>query len=281
MICYKTMNPSFRWVARLAIPLLLAPAAAAAQQPQDCFDSIHVDPEVPTAIDPVAVTIEGLVNYCSGVRIAAIGERGVLGPPFEHELNIVVAMRDPVLPPGVSCPAAEVPYTLVAHLPQTLAQNNPHDGPHRVGLYLRLEDPAGNVRLLKPCGEIGVYVESGFRDAELLHDGRFRVTVEWKVGSGNRLGYVVPSAHEPPADAALFWFFAPENWELMVKVLDGCALNGHWWVLGAAATDVEFRLQIVDTMTGAAWEHRNPRGILAPAFADVEAFDGCPGSGGS
>jgi hypothetical protein len=58
----------------------------------------------------------------------------------------------------------------------------------------------------------------------------------------------------------------------MVKVLDGCAVNQHYWAIGAAATDVKFTLRITDTQTGDAWAYRSPAGRLAPAFADVQAF---------
>ena len=31
-------------------------------------------------------------------------------------------------------------------------------------------------------------------------------------------------------DSGLFTFFDGENWEVLVKVLNGCEMNGHWWV---------------------------------------------------
>jgi hypothetical protein len=49
------------------------------------------------------------------------------------------------------------------------------------------------------------------------------------------------------ANSGLFWFFDLNNWEMLIKVLDGCAINGHYWVLGAATTDVGYQLEIRDT----------------------------------
>lgn len=46
--------------------------------------------------------------------------------------------------------------------------------------------------------------------------------------------------------AVLFYFFEPDNPELLIKVVDGCAINGHWWVFGSAATDLRWYLRIFD-----------------------------------
>ena len=46
--------------------------------------------------------------------------------------------------------------------------------------------------------------------------------------------------------AALFYFFDSANPELLVKVVNGCWLNDHWWVFGSAATDLEYRIMVGD-----------------------------------
>ena len=58
----------------------------------------------------------------------------------------------------------------------------------------------------------------------------------------------------------------------MVKVLDGCGLNSHYWVFAAAATDVEYTLKVTDTTTGVAREYRNALGERSPAVNDTSAF---------
>lgn len=248
-----------------------------AAQPADCFTNVRVAPEGASRRDLITVTIDGLRDPCDRPRVAAIGDAEVLGPPFGHELNLVVAIRDHNLPPGVCSETSPAPYQLTAHLPQTLSENNPHDGPHRIGMFLRREDASGQQLSLQECGEVGVYIEPGSRSIASLHQGRFSVAVTWRVPARSGIGWVVPDPNDPPVDAALFWFFAPENWELLVKVLDGCSLNGHWWVIGAAATNVEFGVFVQDNVTQKTWTHRNAPGVLAPAFADVEAF-GCTAS---
>ena len=69
-------------------------------------------------------------------------------------------------------------------------------------------------------------------DAETLclQDSRYAVDVEWRTADGGSgAASVVRSGTN---DSGLFWFFGRDNWEILIKVLDGCALNGHVWVFG-------------------------------------------------
>ena len=77
-------------------------------------------------------------------------------------------------------------------------------------------------------------------------------------------------------DSGLLWFFEADNWEMLVKVLDGCAINDRYWVFAAAATDVEYTLRIFDTATGTAREYTNPLGTRSAAITDTSAFATCP-----
>jgi hypothetical protein len=107
-----------------------------------------------------------------------------------------------------------------------------------------------------------------------LDGGRFRVEVAWRLEDGRTgAGNVVPAAS---TDSGLFWFFAPANWEAMVKVLDGCGVNGAHWVFFAAATNVEFTLTVTDTYTGTQRTYHNPQGVVAPVVTDTAAFPTCP-----
>ncbi len=78
------------------------------------------------------------------------------------------------------------------------------------------------------------------------------------------------------ADSGLFYFFSEDNWEMLVKVLDGCAINGHYWVLAAATTDVGYTLEVRDLQAGGEPRtYTNPVGQASPAILDLGAFGAC------
>src|SRR4051794_12803265 len=112
-----------------------------------------------------------------------------------------------------------------------------------------------------------------------LH-GRFQVEVDWMLPGGIAgKGQAVPLTD----DTGSFWFFDNANLELVVKVLDGRPVNGHFWVYYGALSDVEYRITVTDTQTGVQEIYVNPAGRLASA-ADTSAFDpqplGFPGDSG-
>lgn len=107
-----------------------------------------------------------------------------------------------------------------------------------------------------------------------LHDGRFAVSVVWRDFAGQSgPGRVTPARSR---ESGLFYFFSPDNWELQVKVLDGCALNGRFWVYAAASTDVGYTLRIEDLERGTAAVYENPLGTVAVTVTDIDALESCP-----
>lgn len=110
-----------------------------------------------------------------------------------------------------------------------------------------------------------------------LGGGRFQVEVTWKDFQGNTgRGNVVTQALGASDDSGLFWFFTADNWELLVKVLDGCEVNGRHWVFAAGTTTVEHTLKVTDTTTGEVAVWSNPPGRASPAITDTRALGGCP-----
>ncbi len=110
-----------------------------------------------------------------------------------------------------------------------------------------------------------------------LRDSRFAVEVEW-TGPGGTAG-AARVVHAGTNDSALFSFFDRANWEVLAKVLDGCAVNGSFWVFAASTTDLEFTIRVTDTATGVSRAYSNEAGAAAPAVADTEAFPGACGNG--
>ena len=74
-------------------------------------------------------------------------------------------------------------------------------------------------------------------------------------------------------DTSFFWFFAESNIEIMVKVVDGTAANGHYWVYIGGTTDLDTTVSITDTTTGQIQVYRSPPGPFS-TVADNEAFQG-------
>ena len=103
-----------------------------------------------------------------------------------------------------------------------------------------------------------------------LNNGRFQVRV---VFSAPSLGILNGSAQAVSltSDTGYLWFFSSNNIELVIKVVDGRAFNGFFWVFYGALSDVEYRITVTDTVTGAVKTYSNPQGHLA-SVADVAAF---------
>lgn len=125
--------------------------------------------------------------------------------------------------------------------------------------------PAGNVRRFRRgCGLL-------FAGA-CLAEQRFRVDVIWR--TADRQGPALQLAIGSD-DSQVFGFFDGDNWEVLAKVLDGCAINGRFWVFAAASTDLAFDLLVSDTWTGQRKVYSNAAGIPAPAITDTGAFATC------
>jgi hypothetical protein len=102
--------------------------------------------------------------------------------------------------------------------------------------------------------------------------GRYSVSATWTTNSTSGSGVVVPPAS---TDTGLFWFFAPANWELMVKMIDACSFNDRVWVYIAASTDQGYVLTVRDSLTGKVKVYTKPIGPPAPAITDSAALDVC------
>ena len=84
-----------------------------------------------------------------------------------------------------------------------------------------------------------------------------------------KIAKVAPSL--TTANTGFFWFFNPENIELAVKVLDGRAINGSFWVLYGGLSDVEYKMTVEDTVTGSAAGYANKKGSIC-GHVDTEPF---------
>ena len=134
------------------------------------------------------------------------------------------------------------------------------------------ESTSSRVFLVESSSPAGTCESSAER--RCLQDSRYAVAVEWRKPDGESgAGSVV---HAGTNDSGLFTFFNRENWEILIKVLDGCAVNAHVWVYGASTTDLGYTIRVTDTVKGSVKEYRNEPGQPAPAITDAIAFpQGC------
>lgn len=109
--------------------------------------------------------------------------------------------------------------------------------------------------------------------AVLLNGDRFAVDIEWHDFRGNNgTGHLAVRSD----DSANFWFFNANNWELLIKVLDGCSTNDRYWVFLSAVTTVEYRVTVNDTQEQVTRVYTNDLGETPSAITDTAAFDTCP-----
>jgi hypothetical protein len=106
-----------------------------------------------------------------------------------------------------------------------------------------------------------------------LGNGRFKVTATFRVPGAppspptNQTAAATPIA----SDSGAFTFFSANNLELLVKVVNGNAFNGRYWVFIGSASNVEYAVSVTDTSTGAVKTYFNPQGTLA-SYSDTNAF---------
>jgi len=112
-------------------------------------------------------------------------------------------------------------------------------------------------------------------------DRRFEVKASYDTSlagglSGN--AFAIPTAPLGVTRGGLFWFFAPDNPEMLVKVLNGCTFNNHYWVYVTAGTNVGFTVTVKDTTLGhVAKTYTNPDLTEAPPVQDTLALASCNG----
>jgi len=109
----------------------------------------------------------------------------------------------------------------------------------------------------------------GGAGALCLQQDRFELAVAWKDPRSGASG--TATAIPLTGDTGAFWFFSSGNAELLVKVLDGRPVNGHWWVFFGALTDLEYDVTLTDAHTGVQQVYHNAPYVFA-SRADVNAF---------
>jgi hypothetical protein len=110
--------------------------------------------------------------------------------------------------------------------------------------------------------------------AACLLDHRFEVAASFTAPNGGPAG----NAHmvQLTDDSAYLWFFSSDNVEVLVKVLNGCALNSSYWFFAGGLTNIDVVITVTDTNTGTMKQFHNPQGTPFQPIQNTSALAVCP-----
>jgi len=198
---------------------------------------------------PVIVVVLGMLAALAcglPVTSAAQTQNAVptnLSPALPAEDDAIVVTADVIAPPAATAGT----YHIDGHQ-VTVYANAPLLSPAPPGYLQHFQWqlaalPAGSYTLfvsLPNVPSMGFVVRP--RAAQLgLVGSRFQVTL------ADHQGGATPAAVQLSDSGGYFTFFDTTNIELTVKIVDGRALNGHFWIFVASMTDTPLSLTMTDT----------------------------------
>jgi Bacterial pre-peptidase C-terminal domain len=143
---------------------------------------------------------------------------------------------------------------------------SPQGGPWKVATYSSTAYSGVNLDVtIVPGGSCGAD-----ETTLCLQNNRVSVAVDWinqHAGNQPGVGHAVVGTQE----TGTFWFFDSDNTELVIKVLDGRALNGKFWFFWGGLTDLEYTITVTDTETGTVRSFVHPAGSTSGGF-DTNLF---------
>jgi hypothetical protein len=102
-----------------------------------------------------------------------------------------------------------------------------------------------------------------------LQGGRFEATLTAVANSVSYTGQTLVLSD----NSGGFWLFSPANIEVAVKVLDGSAVNGRFWIFHGAATDVAYTLTVNDRANASRLRtYTKPAGTFCGGADTTTAF---------
>lgn len=224
------------------------------EQPLTVFrpsDFVLELPDAPvTDVEPVAIRVTGEYG-CGGTRFV-----GLDGDVVELEWERCAAL----VADEVRSEIVEIDPLPAGDYRIRLTEDELGPGPGLATLPFRVH-PAD--RCLPDAGTL------------CLQDGRFQVRGAWmdfQGGAGIARAIPLPDRD----DTGMFWFFAEDNVELTVKVLDGCGVNGHHWVFLSPGSTAGWEVTVTDLVEDGFRTYRNETGDTPPLTADTAAFPHCP-----
>ena len=115
-----------------------------------------------------------------------------------------------------------------------------------------------------------------------LQQGAFEVSVSFDAAGAAFIPVVagVPSGSaefvdDIGDDAAVFEFYDDDQYDALVRVIDGCPINNRYWVFVAGATDAETEITVTESATSNTRIYSSPAGQPFQSVLDTTAFDTC------
>ncbi|HEV7517850.1 MAG TPA: trypsin-like serine protease, partial [Thermoanaerobaculia bacterium] len=107
-------------------------------------------------------------------------------------------------------------------------------------------------------------------------DRRFKVEVAYQTAQNGGLagaGNAVSLGNLGLARGGAFWFFSPDNPEMLFKVLNACnSATPRYWVFFSAGTNVGLTVTVTDTATGHVKVYSNPDLHTAVPVSDTDGL---------
>ena len=107
-----------------------------------------------------------------------------------------------------------------------------------------------------------------------LHQGRFEAWLDWSFSAAPAAGAIPVALSD---ESGYFSFFGAPYPEVVVRVIDGCDENGHFWLFAGGLTDRATRLVVRDTFhPEVLFENVQAAGALFDPILDITGFATCP-----
>jgi hypothetical protein len=201
---------------------------------EDATPEIVIEPERPTAAYPVRVAV-AVLNTEDDLQFDGLAGRTLLFHynSYVYPASIPAPPYERITEEATVGPLAPGVYTVDVR----------QDSQHAFGRTFEVGAKAGQLNL------------------RIEDDSYFTVHIHVDLPR-NGVGWGVPLTSE----SGYFWFFDPDNVEITVKILDGRAVNGKYWVFIASMTDVGFTAEVEHC----PW-------LADPPLCDVQLYRSEPG----
>ncbi len=221
------------------------------QAPANVFD-VALDPAEPRAGQPFVVVLSIMNSECGGVLFT--------GPP--------AIVGDTLVFDGqfADCPVIPASFAIYGH--RFVAPALPAGLKHIEIRNFGVKASTKSFHVATDVAQLSTW------------SGRFEAALHWRDRDG---GEHDADARALTGESGLFWFFDDRNAEVTLKVLNGSAVNGQYWVFAASMTDLPFTLSVRDHACDGSFTSCIPERLYVQEagknrnFLDTNAFPSCNG----